>query len=241
MAIPIPPPDTPDAHDMDTPKQSHQPTEEEKEAGPQEPRQINDQLGDQPVFRYELRIPKDRIAVLIGKGGQIKDKLEDETGATIQVDSKEGDVFIEGHDVLSLYQLRDMVKAVGRGFNPETAFLLLRQDYTFELIQLKDYSPHQNHQQRIKGRVIGRAGKTRHLIEQLTDVFVTIYGKTIGIIGPIENVTVAGRAIDMLLSGSPHANVYKWLEQKRKTLKRIEMVGPDIEVKDEFKKYVDEQ
>jgi ribosomal RNA assembly protein len=192
-----------------------------------------------PIFRYELRIPKDRIAVLIGKDGEIKEKLESATHSRLEVDSREGDVFVIGHDVLNLYQLRDIVKAIGRGFNPEIALLLLRSDYAFELIQLSDYSPHKNHQIRLKGRVIGKGGKTRELIEELTDIHISVYGKTIAIIGPIENANVASRAIDMLLSGSPHSNVYKWLEKKRKTLKRNEILGKESpEVKDEFKKYV---
>ena len=195
---------------------------------------------DMPEFRYELRIPKDRIAVLIGKDGEIKDQIESTTESRMDIDSREGDVIITGHDVLKLYQLRDIIKAVGRGFNPEIAMLLLRADYAFELIQLRDYSPHKNHQLRMKGRVIGREGKTRALIEELAGVNMCVYGKTIAIIGPVEHTTVAARAVDMLLSGSPHANVYKWLEKKRRVLKRTELVGPeDPEIKEEFKKYVE--
>lgn len=194
---------------------------------------------DQGIFRYDLRIPKDRIAVLIGKDGSIKERFEQATHASIDVDSSEGEVVVSGSDVLGLYTLRDVVRAVGRGFNPEIAELLLRNDYAFELITLMDYNKHKNHHQRLKGRVIGKEGKTRELIEQLMEVHVSVYGKTIGIIGPIENVVSAVRAIDMLLSGSPHASVYKWMEQKRKALKRLELVGEHVEVKDDFKKYVE--
>ena len=54
-------------------------------------------------FSYELKIPKDRVAVLIGKKGEIKKKLEKETKTNIEVDSKEGDVFLSGEDGLGLF------------------------------------------------------------------------------------------------------------------------------------------
>ena len=52
--------------------------------------------------------------------------------------------------------------------------------------------------------------------------------KTIGIIGLAENVDLARRAIDSILSGSPHANVYKWLEKQRRNLRRMEIESKEI-------------
>ena len=52
-----------------------------------------------------------------------------------------------------------------------------------------------------------------------------VYGKTIGIIGECENSVIARRAVDSLLTGSTHANVYKWLEKNRRELKRKELMG----------------
>jgi ribosomal RNA assembly protein len=104
---------------------------------------------------------------------------------------------------------------------------------------LNDYSKHKNHQIRLKGRVIGRAGKTRELIETLTEAHISVYGKTIALIGPVDHVTVAAQAVDMLRAGSAYATGYKWLEKKHKVLKREEVLGKDEEVKEEFKKYLD--
>ena len=72
----------------------------------------------------------------------------------------------------------------------------------------------------MKGRIIGAEGKSRRTIEELTETNVSVYGKTVSIIGLAEGVDMARRAIETLLSGSPHANVYKWLEKKRRELKR---------------------
>ena len=72
-------------------------------------------------FVYELKIPKERVAVLIGKEGSVKEDIESSTKTKIKVDSKEGDVFISGEDGLGMYNAKEVIIAVGRGFNPETA------------------------------------------------------------------------------------------------------------------------
>jgi len=170
-------------------------------------------------YSYDLRITKDRIAVLIGSKGETKIELEKETGCKINVDSKEGDVTITGKDAIKLFALREVIKAISRGFNPEIANQLIKQDYVLEVISLNDYSKEQSGQQRLKGRVIGADGKSRNTIEGLTECSISVYGKTISIIGSAENIGNAKRAVETLLSGSPHANVYKWLERQRKISK----------------------
>ncbi len=171
-------------------------------------------------FNYELKIPKDRIAVLIGKKGEVKKEIEEYTKTNIEVDSKEGDVFIRGEEALGLFNAREMVKAISRGFNPEFARLLLKGDYSLEIINIMDFAgKSKNTAQRLKGRVIGAEGKSRRLIEELTETYISIYGKTAGIIGYPEDVARARKAIESLLTGSPHSQVYKWLEKQRRIMK----------------------
>jgi ribosomal RNA assembly protein len=43
-----------------------------------------------------------------------------------------------------------------------------------------------------------------------------VYGKTVGIIGRVEDLVYARRAVESLLGGSRHATVYGWLEKRRK-------------------------
>lgn len=172
-------------------------------------------------YSYELKIPNERVAVLIGKNGEVKKSIEADTKTKIKVDSREGDIFIYGKDALGLYTCREVVRSIGRGFNPDIAKLLLKQDYTFELISLSEYAgKSKNTALRLKGRVIGREGKSRKLIEDLSEAYISVYGKTIGIIGSPEEASMAKKAVESLLSGSTHANVYKWLEKKRRELKK---------------------
>lgn len=172
-------------------------------------------------FAYQIKIPKERIAVLIGTKGQIKRKLEDETHTKIEIDSSEGDVTVSGEDALSLYSTREIIKAIARGFNPEIALLLLKQDYAFEMINLPDYD-NQTQFRRIKGRIIGKDGRSRELIEEYTDTYISVYGKTVSLVGRTDSIHISRRAIEMLIKGSPHANVYKWLENMKRELKRRE-------------------
>lgn len=168
------------------------------------------------VFRQEIKIPKDRIAVLIGKKGSVKRALEKLADAKITVDSQEGDVVVGGEDNLRLFNLKNVIKAIGRGFSPHVAKSLFDEAYIFDLVGIQEYtgkSPKK--QKRIKGRLIGTKGKTRELIAKLTNTNIVIYGKTIGIIGLVEDVMLAKEAIEYLLSGAPHGNVYRFLERKR--------------------------
>lgn len=171
-------------------------------------------------YSYELKIPLARVAVVIGTQGRVKKEIEEATRTNIQIDSAEGDVFITGDDALDLYTAREVIGAIGRGFNPELAKLLLKQDYASEQIDVDDYAKTKKHEIRVRGRVIGAEGKARQVIEELTDCHVSVYGKTITIIGEVGSVTTCRAAIEKLLSGSQHSSVYRWLEKQRKEMKR---------------------
>ena len=170
-------------------------------------------------YSYEFKLPKERIAVAIGTQGRIKKQIEKLSKAFIAVDSAGGDVTITGTDMLGLYAAKEILTAIGRGFNPEVALLLARPENMFEQLQLNQVAKTPKHLQRIRGRVIGTDGKTRRYIENLTDCSISIFGKTVGIIGSIETVPLARKAIEMLVKGSQHHAVYTWLEKQRRILK----------------------
>ena len=48
--------------------------------------------------------------------------------------------------------------------------------------------------------------------------------KTIAIIGLHQSASDARQAVESLLRGSRHANVYKWLEKRRREIKRKSMI-----------------
>ena len=177
-----------------------------------------------------IRIPNDRVGTVIGVSGETKKMLVRMTGMKINVDS-EGEIIIHDDDVkdpLMVLKLMDVIKAIGRGFSPERAMKLFQDDEYFEMIDLKEFVGGRSNQlSRIRGRIIGRGGKTRELIEDLAGVSVSVYGNTVALIGSSLGIPVAKHAIEMLLNGSEHSTVYRYLEGQRPRLKIAEM-GFDI-------------
>lgn len=169
-------------------------------------------------FAYELRIPEERVAVLVGTGGKVKADIENHTDSKLEI-SKDGGVLITGGDALSLFVAKEIARAIGRGFNPHTAMLLLKPDYILEVIDLKEVAgKNKNTLERLKGRVIGTGGKAREEIERLTGTSISVYGKTVAVIGEVEQASIAREAVAMLLSGSMHKTVYQFLERKRREM-----------------------
>ncbi len=172
-------------------------------------------------MQQETRITRERIGVLIGKKGMTKREIEEKTKTTILVDSEEGMVSIEGEEAGGFLRAVEVVKAIARGFSPERAFTLLEdEDLYLELIELSDIADSPGKLERIRGRIIGRDGKSRSQIEDLTNTEISVYGKTVAIIGMIEQVKVAREAIEMLINGVSHESVYAFLDRKKRELKQ---------------------
>jgi ribosomal RNA assembly protein len=141
-------------------------------------------------------------------------------GGRLEIDSGTGEVRIDYPDSLLALKVENIVRAIGRGFSPQRAFRLQDDDVYFELVDVHDYvGKHPRHVQRVAGRVIGTGGKTRRIIEDMTQTHLSIYGHTIGIIGALEDVATAKKALDMILGGSPHASVYHFLERSKRERK----------------------
>jgi ribosomal RNA assembly protein len=173
-----------------------------------------------------IRIPKERVGVLIGSDGKVKQRIEEKFSVELAIESESGAVTIvlsdSAHDPSLLFKARDTVTAIGRGFSPEHAFRLLRnEDDIFDFIDLRMvFGRSESDIKRVKGRVIGANGKTRKLIEELTDASMVVYGHTIGFIGTFEQVDVARNAVQMLINGSQHHTIYKYLQRKRSDFKK---------------------
>jgi ribosomal RNA assembly protein len=163
-----------------------------------------------------LRLPKDRVGVAIGKKGSVKKEIERRTGVRLVFDSEEGLVQIfPGEDPLSLLRAREVLRAIGRGFSPERAFALLEEDRYLEVIELDDYVNSEKGMIRLRGRVIGEEGKVRRNIEEMSGAKISVYGKTVALIGSPEELRRARRAVEMLLEGAEHSTVYRFLEKAR--------------------------
>lgn len=176
---------------------------------------------------HTLKIPQNRVGALIGPEGKTKEELEARSGCRIHIDSETGEVEIDdakAFEPILVLKVRDSVRAIGRGFSPDHAMRLFQDDTYLDLIDLTDYVGKQTKDlERVRARIIGTHGKARRTIEESTGVEVSILGKTVGIIGEVNEVAVAREAVEMLLNGAAHGTVYKFLERKRKELRLADM------------------
>jgi len=173
-------------------------------------------------MRY-LKIPMERVGVLIGRNGETKKDLEEKLGAGIDIDSESGDVVFGEQDVkdpLLMLKIENIIRAIGRGFSPDHAMRLLDDDIDFYVFDIYDYvGKKESHVKRLKGRIIGKAGKTKRVLEELTDSNISVYGHTVSVIADISSMDIVKKAIDMLLTGSRHATAYRFVESRMKKLK----------------------
>ena len=173
-----------------------------------------------------VKIPGDRIGALVGPNGTIKSIIERKLSVLLEIDSADGSVQItlpsNAEDPTVLFRAKEVITAIGRGFAPEHAFRLLDdEEIVFEVIDLRETvrrSP--SDLKRLKGRVIGKEGKTRRIVEELSEANISVYGHTISIIGYPDQVAIAREAISMLIRGSLHGTVYRFLHKKRRELKK---------------------
>ena len=177
--------------------------------------------------KVSTMIPLERLGVLIGKEGSTKSRIEQAFNSRLLIQSESGVVGIvpnvNSDDPTTILRARDVVLAIARGFSPERAMTLADDDIVLDIIDLREtFGRNERDIARLKGRVIGREGKIRRLIEEMTSARVSVYGHTISMIGVYEDVTAAREAIEMLLKGKQHSTVYRLLRRIKSESKKRE-------------------
>ncbi len=174
-----------------------------------------------------IRIPTERIAVLIGKNGITKAQIEKACSVNLDIDSQSGETLISANgdvDKIQPFKAVEIVSAIGRGFSPENAMTLLKGENTLHVIDLREFAGKSPSQvERIKGRIIGEGGKARKNMENLSGTNISVYGRTVSIIGDVTKLKLAVDAISSLSSGSMHGSVYSKLESARRREKDEKM------------------
>jgi ribosomal RNA assembly protein len=165
-----------------------------------------------------VKIPSERVPVIIGKNGEVKREIESRGKVKMKVDS-EGEVEIEGENSVDEWKTAEVVKAVGRGFSPDKAFRLFSDDFYLKIIDLKQIFGSDKEITRYKGRVIGHAGKAKRVIEATSGADLCVYGNTVGMIGRVDELGLAESAVNKLLEGASHAKVYAMLEKGRRRMR----------------------
>lgn len=166
------------------------------------------------------RVPEDRLGVLIGPGGRTKRDLAIRTGTDIEIDTNDGEVRLSGpdSDPMGVLKARDIVLAIGRGFSPERAFRLLKENTFLGILDIKFTTGHREKAalRRIRARAIGAHGQARSRIEELSGCSMSVYGSTVALIGEEEQLERATHAVELLLKGSEHSTVFHYLARARR-------------------------
>jgi ribosomal RNA assembly protein len=139
------------------------------------------------------------------------EKIEKLINCKISLEDQE--VTIEGEDPIIVLRVKEVFRALNRGFDLESALYLLDESYFLEVINVKDYGKTRNRRIELKGRVIGTRGTIKRMIEEMTKTRISVHGNTIAIIGNWDNLLLAKKAIEMILEGKMHSTVKKFLEE----------------------------
>jgi ribosomal RNA assembly protein len=178
-------------------------------------------------FEKLIRIPNDRIAVLIGKSGNVKSQIEKLCHVLVDIDGDTGEVLIKSQgdvETIQPFKAMEIVTAIGRGFSPENALTLLKGENALHVIDLREFAGKSSaNVERIKGRIIGEGGRARRNMENLSGTHISVYGRTVSIIGDSSKLRIAVDAISAISSGSLHGSVYSKLEAANRQAKQEKM------------------
>ena len=160
-----------------------------------------------------VRITEERIKIL-KKNKKFIEQLQKLSETKIKLNEE---ISLESEDSLKILRVKLVLQAFGRGFDFDTALNLLDEDFYLECINIKEFTgKSRTRMTTLKGRVIGTKGKTKKMIEKFSETKIAIYGKMISIIGRWEGLSIAKQAIEMLLQGSLHSTIYRFLERSKK-------------------------
>ncbi|MBS3076403.1 hypothetical protein J4481_01530 [Candidatus Pacearchaeota archaeon] len=143
----------------------------------------------------------------------IKNKKKLEKILNIKITNRGKEVNIEGSPE-DEYIAEKVIDAINFGFPFSYAVSIKKEEKEFEILNVKDYTTKQNYE-RIRGRIIGKEGKTLKTISNLTGCNLEINENKVGIIGNPELIKNAQDAIIEIVQGSKQTNVYSRAERNK--------------------------
>lgn len=123
---------------------------------------------------------------------------------------------IEGSE-LEEFIASKVIEAIEIGFKVETTLQLVEPEYILEKIEIKNLTKRKSLEE-VRARVIGKEGRTKELVEELSECEISIHGNEIGVIGEAEKIKGCMHALVMLVQGSKQSSVYAYLEKQRKIM-----------------------
>ncbi len=143
----------------------------------------------------------------------IKNKEKLEKILDINITNRGKEINIDG-DPENEYIAEKVIDAINFGFKFAEAISIKEESFIFEIINIKDHTTKKD-LNRIKSRIIGKAGKALNTLETLTNCYIEVIDNNVGVIGNPENIDIATQAIISIIKGAKHGNVYAFLERRQ--------------------------
>ena len=143
----------------------------------------------------------------------LKNKKRLEKLLDIKITNRGKEISIQGEPE-DEYVAEKVIDALNFGFPFSTAILIKKEDFIFEIINIKDYTKRHD-LERIRARIIGKNGKTLKILNQLTNCYFELKDNYVGIIGSPEDLKSGQEAVTSIIKGAKQSNVYGFLKKNK--------------------------
>ena len=130
----------------------------------------------------------------------------------VKISFPSGKIGISGNE-LNEYLAEQIVRAVDFGFVVDDAALLAKENFILEFVDIKEHTYRKNLKD-VRARLIGTGGKAKKTIENLTGAVLVIKNNRVGVIVDNEHLDSTIQAIESLVAGAKHSNVFSYLEKR---------------------------
>ncbi len=135
-----------------------------------------------------------------------------ENKVKVNISFRKGSVGIKGNE-LNEFLVEQIIRAVDFGFHVDDALLLTNEDFVLEFISIKENTRRKNLTD-VRSRVIGTDGKAKRTIEKLTGCVIVVNENTVGVIVDSVHLDSVVQALESLIHGAKHGNVFAYLEKQ---------------------------
>lgn len=161
------------------------------------------------------------ISVEIEKINKIKKVIKRlELKLSVKINYSKNKIEVRGEE-FNEFLCEEIIKAIDFGFDVEDALLLTNDNFSLQIINIKDYTKKKNLTP-VRARIIGAAGRAKGTIEDLTGAVIAVNLNQVGIIVSSEHLSQTVQSIISLIHGAKHANVFAYLEKQNKIINKFD-------------------